>query len=99
MGANGMFHLRLSPGSSVLRVLISNGMGWEHVSVSALGRCPSWYEMECIKRLFWDAEDAVMQIHPPEREYVDCRPYTLHLWRPGNGKFPRPPSWMVEPKS
>ena len=54
---------------------------WEHVSVSARRRCPTWEEMCYVKSLFWDDEDRVLQMHPPKSEYVNVHPHCLHLWR------------------
>lgn len=74
---------------------------WEHVSVSArrrltdATRTPSWKEMCQVKRLCWDAEDAVMQLHPRESEYVNQHPRVLHLWRPIDAVIPEPPSIFV----
>ena len=68
---------------------------WEHVSVSTAVRCPTWEEMCRVKDLFWDPEDAVFQIHPPEKEYINQHPYCLHLWRPVGIVLPRPPSITV----
>jgi hypothetical protein len=89
------------------RVLASDGMGWEHVSVSLslIGRrwsydvlrCPTWPEMCYIKSLFWDEEDCVIQYHPSKSEYVNRHPYVLHLWRPTdpNMQIPIPDKIMV----
>lgn len=65
-----------------LTVMCSNGGGWDHVSVSLPGRCPTWSEMSMVKHLFFHAEEAVMQLHPPESAYVNNHPYCLHMWRP-----------------
>ncbi len=65
-----------------LKVIASDGMGWEHVSVSLTTRCPTWEEMCFIKDLFWGAEACVIQFHPPESEYVNNHSFCLHLWRP-----------------
>jgi hypothetical protein len=48
-----------------------------------------------VKRLCWDAEDVVMQLHPRESEYVNQHPHTLHLWRPIDAVIPEPPSIFV----
>ena len=81
--------------------IASDGMLFEHVSISLnRPRCPKWEEMCYIKNLFWDKEDAVIQIHPPADQYVDCHPFTLHLWRKAgtNDFYEAPPSYMVGPK-
>jgi hypothetical protein len=72
--------------------------GWEHVSVSAHDRTPTWKEMCWIKDLFWDDDEVVMQLHPAKRDYVNHHPYCLHLWRPLEGVIPLPPSEFVGPK-
>jgi hypothetical protein len=79
----------------MLRCCASDGYKWEHVSVSTHDRIPTWEEMCFIKDLFWDAEDTVIQFHPPKSEYVNQHPYTLHLWRPIGAEIPRPDSILV----
>lgn len=96
-GPNGKF-LLISP-QPELCMVASDGMGWEHVSVSLEDRCPTWEEMCRVKRLFWDKEDTVIQYHPPESDYVNWHPYVLHLWRPIDIELPRPLPIMVEPRS
>jgi len=78
-----------------LSVIFSDGLGWEHVSVSTPGRCPNWEEMCFIKHLFWSADDIVIQYHPPESEYVNVHRYCLHLWRPEGLPIPIPPRYLV----
>ncbi len=94
-GNNGVFQFKRN--GIKFTIIASDGMGWEHVSISTAKRCPTWKEMCAIKALFWDPEDCVVQYHPPESEYVNFHPYTLHLWR-YDGGFPMPPSVMVGPK-
>lgn len=96
-GNNGMFLCKSNHGQN-LRVIASDGMGWEHVSVSRTDRCPTWDEMCQIKTLFWDDEDCIVQFHPPRSEYVNNHPYCLHLWRPIGITMPRPHSIMVGTK-
>lgn len=74
---------------------------WEHVSVHAYRyggrqmRTPNWSEMCYVKRLCWDAEDVVMQLHPRESEYINNHPHVLHLWKPIEAVIPEPPSIFV----
>lgn len=96
-GNNGAFfvpnpHARNGP---PLKIIASDGEGWEHVSVRLPNRCPTWEEMSTVKRLFWGGEDCVLQYHPPESEYVNNHPFCLHLWRPVGVAIPLPPSLMV----
>lgn len=99
-GNNGAFFIpfKLSSKSGIWAIA-SDGRGWEHVSASAKNRTPSWSEMCRIKALFWDPEDVVVQYHPRESEYINCHPYTLHLWRPIGFELPTPPSILVGPKT
>ena len=94
-GNNGAFFIPSRPGHPPIRVVASDGMGWEHVSVSLPGRCPTWDEMCRIKAMFWDDDDCVVQYHPPRSEYVNNHPYCLHLWRQIGAEFPLPDSILV----
>lgn len=99
IGNNGAFLIMEHKLKSPLRVIASDGMGWEHVSVSLQNRCPSWAEMCFVKDLFWDDMDTVIQYHPPKSDYINYHPYVLHLWRPIEQDIPRPPAIMVGPRS
>lgn len=83
-----------------IRIVANNEfMGWEHVSVSlSRGKTPTWSDMCFVKDLFWEAEDCVVQFHPPKSEYVNFVDNCLHLWRWVGGEFPQPSSIMVGPK-
>jgi hypothetical protein len=94
-GNNGQFLLPAPKFKTTIMVQASEGLGWEHVSVSTGSRTPSWSEMCAVKALFWDADDCVVQYHPPASEYVNNHPYCLHLWRPINGRILMPPSILV----
>lgn len=101
MGNNGAFIVK-GPEFAKLFIIASNLEGWEHVSVSVLKnnkRCPTWGEMSFVKDLFWQPEEAVMQLHPPKSQYVSFHDYTLHLWRPLFQYLPLPPHTMVGPKT
>lgn len=76
----------------------SDGLGWEHVSVSInRKRTPSWEIMAQVKDLFWDQEDTVIQFHPPRSQYVNFHPFCLHLWRPIGVEIPLPDPRLVGP--
>lgn len=98
-GNNGYFLIKSLKIKKPLNVIVSDGMNWEHVSVSTPTRCPTWEEMCFVKSLFWDKDDVVMQLHPAESDYVNVHEYCLHLWRPINQAIPLPPSIMVGPKA
>ena len=87
---NGIFCIR-GDKKEFLHVIASDGLGWDHVSVSREDRIPNWREMCLVKKMFWEAEDCVIQFHPPESQYVNNHPYVLHLWRPQSEKIPMPP--------
>lgn len=97
-GNNGCFIVPVEHNVSAC-IIASDGSGWEHVSVHIVDSgkevTPIWEEMCMIKDLFWDPEDCVIQFHPPQSEYVNNHPYTLHLWRPVGKEFPRPDSILV----
>lgn len=81
-----------------LKVIASNGEGWDHASVSTERRTPNWTEMEHVKRLFFRDDETAMQLHVPPSEHLSFHPHCLHLWRPNDGReIPRPPSIMVAP--
>jgi len=88
-------HFRVPIGTKYATIICSDGEGWEHISVSFPDRCPTWGEMCKLKAIFWDAEDTVMQLHPPESEWINNHPYCLHLFRPVGIEIPRPPGYLV----
>ncbi len=92
-GNNGAFMFGAQ--SYTFLCVASDGMDWEHVSVSLKNRCPNWTEMCHVKDLFWDKEDWVVQYHPAESQYVNNHPHCLHLWRPTHVPMPCPPKIMV----
>ena len=77
------------------RVVWSNGGGWEHVSMSTSSRCPTWEEMCKAKDVFFYPYEICVEYHPAEKDYVNFHPYCLHIWRPVDGKFPKPPKIFV----
>lgn len=80
---------------ATLAVIVSNGMGWDHVSVSLKHRTPNWGEMEHVKRMFFKDDETAMQLHVPVREHISVHPYTLHIWRSQTQPIPIPLSIMV----
>lgn len=93
----GMFELFSPADLANLRIIASSSGGWDHVSVSRADRCPSWEEMEHVKRKFFKDDEVAMQLHVPASEHVNCHPNCLHLWRSQKEPIPRPPFWMVGP--
>ena len=78
------------------RGLTDREMAWEHVSVSVrhLARTPTWEEMAWVKRLFWRADELVVEFHPPERAYVN-NTEALHLWRDTRAGVELPPPSLI----
>jgi hypothetical protein len=109
-GNMGMFFVPLKT-KTIAVVIATDGMidehthsGWEHVSVhiryrndrgKTILRTPTWDEMCQIKGLFFEAEETVVQYHPPESQYVNTHPHVLHLWRPTATQLPTPPKHFV----
>ena len=83
------------PAGDVLRCQASTGAGWDHVSVSLPHRCPTWWEMDYVRRLFFRDRETAMQLHPPRSQHVNSHSYCLHLWRPQHGRIPGPPTELV----
>jgi hypothetical protein len=104
-GNYGAFRVPLS--AKVVAIVIANDgeeCGWEHVSVHIRYqdrngkmhmRTPTWDEMCAIKGLFFEAEETVIQFHPPASSYVNRHPHCLHLWRPEAVAIPLPPIEFV----
>lgn len=106
-GNNGAFQVVCPLTKVTLNLVVSDGGGWEHVSVSVayhkkvpqnVRRCPTWEEMHWVKEQLWLPEEAVMELHPPASAYVNCHPFCLHLWRPLDVRIPLPPTMMVGPR-
>ena len=94
--ALGRFRL-LTPSNRLMTIVASDGLGWEHVSVSLRDRCPTWEEMCWVKDLFWDEEEVVIQYHPTKSQQVNFHPYCLHLWKPTSQRLPMPDPELVGP--
>lgn len=77
--------------------IASWGGGWDHVSVSPIKKriTPNWETMCKVKDIFFKPEEAVIQIHPPEDQYVNNMPNCLHLWRCRYKEMVLPPSCFV----
>jgi len=82
---------------SVLAVIVADGLGWDHVSVSVrrVRRCPTWTELERIRELFFHDDETVVYYSPPRDLHINLHAFVLHMWRPQAGEIPLPPSFMV----
>jgi hypothetical protein len=95
-GPNGSAY-RVSVMGVTLAVIASNGGGWDHISVSADDRCPTWEEMELVARMFLRPDEVAMQLHLPAADHINIHPFTLHWWRPQRKlrRIPLPPKMFV----
>lgn len=93
-GNNGLFSVRLNK-KKKLRIIASDGGGWDHVSVSLKDRVPSYFEMKLVRRLFWGDDDVIVEYHMGKTDHVNCNNNVLHLWRCQVGHFPTPPKLFV----
>ena len=91
----GMFCVPSKNSGRNLRVIASTDMGWDHVSVSLISRCPNWLEMEQIKRMFFAYDETCWQYHVPSSDHINIHPYVLHIWRKQDFEMPMPPVEMV----
>lgn len=79
-----------------LRCIASNDAGWDHVSVTTdLPRCPTWGEMDHVKRAFFRDDEVAMQLHVSSSDHISNHDYCLHLWRPHAAAVPLPPKAFV----
>lgn len=88
-----------------IRVIASSGFDqhgninpevpFDHLSVSLPTRCPTWEEMEFIKRLFFKPGEVCYQLHVGEANHVNIHDYCLHIWRPVDQDIPLPPIGAV----
>ena len=78
-----------------LLIIVSDGLGWDHVSISKQmkNKCklPSWEIMCYIKDLFFNPNETVVQFHPKKSEYVNINPNVLHLWKNQSYEYQLPP--------
>jgi hypothetical protein len=91
----GAFLIPSKVDGGALRIIAASELGWDHVSVSRVNRCPNWLEMCQVKELFFHDHETVMQLHVPSSDRINDHQFCLHLWRPTAADIPRPPSWMV----
>lgn len=92
-GNNGMFFV--SRRFVTLRCMVSDGGGWDHVSVSLADRCPKHEEMEFVRELFFHDDECVVLYSVPRSNHINVHPYCLHMWRQHDVVVPLPPEWMV----
>jgi Rap1a immunity proteins len=92
---NGAFFFSIK--SVPVIVIAGSGRGWEHISVSCEDRTPTWEEMDTVKRVFFNDDEVVMQLHVTVKDHINIHPFCLHLWRPISKlrRIPLPPKDLV----
>lgn len=95
---NGAFVIDKHKNGEFYLVIVSNGQGFDHVSVTShrknganIKKCPSFEEMQMIKEKIFAEDEVVFQLHPREEDYINTHPYCLHLWKPNNCNMSVPP--------
>lgn len=53
---------------------------WRHVSFSCKNRYPTWDELLAVRYEFFPPDVEVIQVFPPQAEYVNLHKFALHLW-------------------
>lgn len=96
---NGAFIIKSPKDRESIMIIMSDGLDWEHVSVSRKDRTPTWEEMNHVKNLVFEEDEVVIQYHPAKKDYVNNHPYCLHMWRPLRAILPTPPAELVGIKS
>lgn len=94
-GKAGVFMVPSPTSMLNLRVIAASGEGWDHLSVSTSRRCPTWEEMDWLKRRVFFDDEVVMQLHVGSSDHINTHPYCLHMWRPHDQLIPLPPKAMV----
>lgn len=89
-GWNGHFLVPLD--GELWFVIISDKIGWKHLSVSNAQKkiMPSWMVMCRLKDAFYGDDECCVQYHPAKDDYVNSHPYCLHLWMPLDERLPQP---------
>jgi len=70
---------------------------WKRIRVSLLNRWhrqvkafPTWDDMCIIKDLFFNDDEATIEIHPSDEYRIHEKDYTIDLWKPLNKEMPLP---------
>lgn len=80
---------------STLRVILSYGGGWDHVSVSRPHKLPGYHDMKAVKRFTFNPGEWAMELHPPASDYISVNDNVLHIWRPQGAEIPVPPKGFI----
>lgn len=83
-------------------IIFSWGRGWEHLSIVLLtgDNPPVWKDMCVFKDTFWGEDETCVQYHPAKKDYINCHPNCLHIWKPtGRIVLPKPSTTLIGPLS
>lgn len=96
LGSDG-FRAEIHIGGWDGTIVFSYRGGWEHCSISPYKKriTPDWDTMCQLKEIFWNDDEAVIQVHPAKSEYVNNVVNCLHLWRCYYKDMVLPPSCFV----
>lgn len=96
-GMGGRYYDRIN--NKWLNFIFSYQLGWEHLSVSTPCKTPTWEQMCMMKDIFWNKDEACVEYHPKDEDYVNMHKHCLHIWKPTNQELPTPPHILVGFKS
>ncbi len=65
------------------RIMVSIDNGKWHLSISTPDALPSYKEIKAARYKYLPDEIYAAEIFPPKKEFVNCHPYTRHLWEIG----------------
>lgn len=94
-GFSGSFLVPLE--GELWHVIISDGMGWKHVSISNAQKkmLPNWTVMTRLKDAFYGDDEWVVQFFPAKDDYVNDCQWCLHLWASLDQEMPHPSVVLV----
>lgn len=76
-------------------LIASNGLDWDHVSLSSPNHTPGWDTMCFAKDICFKPDELAFQLHPKREDNINIHNHCLHLWRPQLVDIPLPPRLMV----
>jgi hypothetical protein len=89
-GWNGHFLVPLE--GELWFVIISDKMGWKHLSVSNSQKnvLPGWTILSRLKDAFYGDDEWACQYFPAKEDYINDCEWCLHLWTPLDQELPKP---------
>lgn len=65
-------------------LVITKDAGLYHLSISRKDRLPSYDELKSARYQFLPEVPYMVQIFPPESDFVNVHEFCLHLWQPSS---------------